>query len=118
MLTATPCLKAQQTTQATQQALVINEIMQSNIDCIMDDKKEFPDSWVELYNNSDGAIQLKGYRLGITTVADDAYQLPSRNIQPRDSCWYTATGRRQACTRTSDWSRARAATCTSSRERR
>ena len=83
MLTATPCLRAQQTTQATQQALVINEIMQSNIDCIMDDKKEFPDSWVELYNNSDGAIQLKGYRLGITTVADDAYQLPSRNIQPR-----------------------------------
>ena len=32
--------------------LVINELMQSNIDCIMDDLHEFPDSWVELYNNS------------------------------------------------------------------
>ena len=30
--------------------LIINELMQSNIDCIMDDLKEFPDSWVELYN--------------------------------------------------------------------
>ena len=30
--------------------LVINELMQSNIDCIMDDLNEFPDSWVELYN--------------------------------------------------------------------
>lgn len=30
--------------------LIINEIMQSNIDLIMDDLNEFPDSWVELYN--------------------------------------------------------------------
>ena len=28
------------------QDLVINELMQSNIECIMDDMKEFPDSWV------------------------------------------------------------------------
>ena len=28
------------------QTLVINEIMQSNIECTMDDIKEFPDSWV------------------------------------------------------------------------
>ena len=35
--------------------LVINELMQSNIDCLMDDLKEFPDSWVELYNPSDFA---------------------------------------------------------------
>ena len=27
--------------------LVINELMLSNIDCLMDDLKEFPDSWVE-----------------------------------------------------------------------
>ena len=25
--------------------LIINELMQSNIDCIMDDINEFPDSW-------------------------------------------------------------------------
>ena len=28
--------------------LIINEVMQSNIDCMMDDLNEFPDSWVEL----------------------------------------------------------------------
>ena len=28
--------------------LIINELMQSNIDCVMDDINEFPDSWVEL----------------------------------------------------------------------
>ena len=79
MLTAVPCMRAQEPAQQ----LVINEIMQSNIDCIMDDRKEFPDSWVELYNNSDAAIQLKDYRLGITTEAGEAYQLPSRTIQPK-----------------------------------
>ena len=31
--------------------LVINELMQSNIDCVMDDLNDFPDSWVELYNS-------------------------------------------------------------------
>ena len=36
--------------------LVINEIMQSNVECIMDDIKEFPDSWVELYNPTDADI--------------------------------------------------------------
>ena len=42
--------------------LIINEIMQSNVECIMDDIHEFPDSWVELYNNSDEAINLKDYQ--------------------------------------------------------
>lgn len=68
--------------QETSRKLVINELMQSNIDCVMDDLKEFPDSWVELYNNSQEVIQLKNYRLGISTKADEAYQLPSGNIQP------------------------------------
>ena len=35
---------------------MINELMQSNIDCVMDDINEFPDSWVELYNPTDAAI--------------------------------------------------------------
>ena len=30
----------------TAQTLKINELMQSNVECIMDDIKEFPDSWV------------------------------------------------------------------------
>ena len=52
--------------------LVINELMQSNIDCVMDDRNEFPDSWVELYNSSDAPVQLKDYRLGIGTKAGEA----------------------------------------------
>ena len=52
--------------------LVINELMQSNIDCVMDDRNEFPDSWVELYNNSGETVALKDYRLGIGTKSDEA----------------------------------------------
>ena len=62
----------------TSSSLVINELMQSNIDCIMDDLNEFPDSWVELYNTSDEPVNLKDYQLG--TNADDAWQLPDKTI--------------------------------------
>ena len=64
--------------------LVINELMQSNIDCVMDDRTEFPDSWVELYNHSGEAVALKDYRLGIGTKAEEAYQLPPMTVQPKD----------------------------------
>jgi hypothetical protein len=61
--------------------LVINELMQSNIDYIMDDLHEFPDSWVELYNNSDEAIDLKDYQIG--TQKDSAWPLPSQTIEAK-----------------------------------
>ena len=60
--------------------LIINEIMQSNIDCIMDDINEFPDSWVELYNAGDEAVMLSQYKLGVSNNAAEAWQLPSRTI--------------------------------------
>ena len=62
--------------------LVINELMQSNIDCVMDDLKEFPDSWVELYNPTSQTIDLKGYKLGISDNVAEAYALPSQSIEP------------------------------------
>lgn len=65
----------------TTSKLVINELMQSNIDCIMDDLKEFPDSWVELYNNSDEAINLNDYQIGIE--ADKTWQLPKKTIDAK-----------------------------------
>ena len=65
----------------TKSRLVINELMQSNIDCIMDDLHEFPDSWVELYNNSDEAISLKDYQIG--TQADQTWQLPNKTIDAK-----------------------------------
>ena len=60
--------------------LIINEIMQSNIDCIMDDINEFLDSWVELYNAGDEAVMLSQFKLGVSNNAAEAWQLPSRTI--------------------------------------
>lgn len=62
--------------------LVINEIMQSNIDCIMDDINEFPDSWVELYNSGTSAVNLSNYSIGDKNKASKAYNLPNKTIQP------------------------------------
>lgn len=62
--------------------LVINELMQSNVDCVMDDRNEFPDSWVELYNSGTQAVNLRDYRLGLTDRAGEAWQLPSRTVAP------------------------------------
>ena len=60
--------------------IVINELMQSNVDGVIDDLNEFPDSWVELYNAGDASVSLKGYRLGITDNSDDAWKLPDQTI--------------------------------------
>ena len=60
--------------------LIINEVMQSNIDCIMDDLNEFPDSWVELYNCGDQTVNLQDYKLGLKDDAGSAFQLPSQTV--------------------------------------
>ena len=60
--------------------LVINEIMQSNVECIMDDIKEFPDSWVELYNSGSTAVNLKDYQISNKNKANKAWQLPDKTI--------------------------------------
>ena len=41
----------------------INELMQSNIDCIRDDLNEFPDSWIELYNDSNEAVNIQNWTI-------------------------------------------------------
>ena len=58
--------------------IVINEFMQSNIDCIMDDLNDFPDSWVELYNTGNTGINLKNYKLGTIKDGSNAWQLPNQ----------------------------------------
>ena len=60
--------------------LVINELMQSNVECVMDDIHEFPDSWVELYNPTDAPINLQGYKIGTKADASKAWQLPNKTI--------------------------------------
>lgn len=63
--------------------IVINEVMQSNIDCTMDNQNEFPDSWVELWNNSTTPINLSNYKIGINGDASTAWQLPNQEIGPK-----------------------------------
>lgn len=60
--------------------LRISEIMQSNIDCVVDDSNEFPDSWVELYNDGGSAINLKDYQLGDGPKAKKACNLPDYTL--------------------------------------
>ena len=66
--------------QTSRAQLVINEFMQSNIDCIMDDLKDFPDSWVELYNAGDTEVTLQNYKLGTKETGEDAWQLPYKTV--------------------------------------
>lgn len=60
--------------------VLINELMQSNIDCIMDDQNEFPDSWVELYNAGSNTVNLNQYLIGTKLDGSDAWQLPSFSL--------------------------------------
>ncbi len=62
--------------------LVINELMQSNIDCIMDDMNEFPDSWVELYNAGSVTVNLSSYSIGDKAEPEKAWRLPARTVAP------------------------------------
>ena len=62
--------------------LIINEMMQSNVDCMMDDTNEFPDSWVELYNAGTSAVNLNTFKLGMTDNVEEAWQLPNQTVAP------------------------------------
>ena len=66
----------------TNAQLQINELMQSNIDCILDDMNEFPDSWVELYNTGAAAVNLGEYSICDKNKPAKAYKLPSKTIAP------------------------------------
>jgi hypothetical protein len=49
--------------QSNDSSIVINEIMQSNIDCLFVEH-EFPDSWVELFNTGDEDVDISNWRIG------------------------------------------------------
>ena len=65
---------------ASAQTLKINEVMQSNVECIMDDIKEFPDSWVELYNSGEESVNLKDFKIYHKNKEKKAYQLPDQVV--------------------------------------
>ena len=57
------------------QSLLINEVMHSNIDGIMDDLNEFPDSWIEIYNADTVDINIENYSIGRTANFVDSWPL-------------------------------------------
>ncbi len=64
----------------TNAQIIINELMQSNIDCIMDDLNEFPDSWLELHNPTTSPVSLAGYSVCNKNKPSKAYALPAKTI--------------------------------------
>ncbi|MDE6242960.1 MAG: chitobiase/beta-hexosaminidase C-terminal domain-containing protein, partial [Muribaculaceae bacterium] len=62
--------------------LIINEVMQSNIDCIMDNINEFPDSWVELYNPGTVTENLAEYSICDKDKPSNAYKFTSGYLKP------------------------------------
>jgi hypothetical protein len=72
------------TTMLANAQLVINELMQSNVECIMDDIHEFPDSWVELYNPTDEGINLKDYKISNKNKEGKAWTLPDKTVAAKE----------------------------------
>lgn len=62
--------------------LRINEVMQSNINGVMDDLNEFPDGWVELFNDGATTIRLSDYSIAKKRKPAKAYRLPPIDVQP------------------------------------
>ena len=54
--------------------MMINELMQSNVDALFY-RKDFPDSWFEVYNTTGKKINMRGWRIGITNDFDKSYEL-------------------------------------------
>ena len=67
-------------TAEVQAQIVINEVMQSNIDCLMDNLNEFPDSWVELCNVGTATRVVSGYSIGEHPDGRNAYALPTTSL--------------------------------------
>lgn len=73
LLTILVSLLSASSLQVGAQNVVINEIMQSNVNGIMY-KGDFPDSWVELYNDSRKATNIQGWRIGLERNFDTAWE--------------------------------------------
>ncbi len=62
--------------------IYINELMPSNIDYIIDDLFDFPDSWVELYNPTEEDVNLKNWYLSNKKSNLTLWRIPVDCIVP------------------------------------
>jgi len=53
----------------------INEFMQSNIDLVRDDLQEFPDSWIELYNDSDEPVDIINWTISNVSIYQNGWKI-------------------------------------------
>ena len=62
----------------------INELMQSNIDFLRDDLHEFPDSWIELYNDSDSPVNMQNWVISDNSSYKNGWKISiSVSISPK-----------------------------------
>lgn len=58
----------------------INEVVQSNVNGIMDDLNEFPDSWVEIFNEDTVSFDFTDYSVGLTRDFNESYPILDSTI--------------------------------------
>lgn len=60
--------------------ICINEVMQSNVNGIMDELNEYPDSWVELYNGGTEPFDFTGYSISRSRDFTESYPLMDSTV--------------------------------------
>lgn len=72
--------------------IVINEVLSSNTNGIVDEDHEFVD-WIELYNSSDQTVNLNGYVLNDEFNDSTGWLFPSIDIEPHSFLLVYASGK-------------------------
>ena len=72
--------------------VVINEIVASNSESAYDEFMDTPD-WIELYNRSDEAVNLKDYKISDKNDPANAWILPDTLLQPKSHMIIFASGK-------------------------
>lgn len=74
------------------QDIYINEFMSGNTDIVMDDDGDYSD-WIELYNNSNSAVDLSGFSLSDDVDDLQKWTFPLITIEPKGFLLVFASGK-------------------------
>lgn len=77
-------LPEQRGEQKQDSTIFINEVCPANLSVVKNGRKEFPKSWVELYNAGDEAVSLKEYCLSDSEKYSAERTLPEMVLEPGD----------------------------------